>query len=57
MSQLDIARRAPEEHRVSLNCGARSVAYRYALEQGWITQAEHDEAREYYGSLWNYTGD
>lgn len=57
LSQLDIAKRAPEEMRMHLNECARYVAYRYALKEGWITQAEHDDAERWFGNLWTYTGD
>lgn len=57
LSQWDISRMAPEEMRMQLQNGARYMAYRYALEQGWITQAEHDQAEEFFGNLWTYTGD
>ena len=36
---------------------ARYEAFRYALNDGLITEEEYNEAREYFGKLWNYTGD
>lgn len=40
-----------------LTHSAAYVTFRYALERGWCTQAEHDDARAHYGNLWNYCGD
>jgi hypothetical protein len=38
--------------------GSPSTAYRLALENGHITQAQHDAARrEYPGTSWFYAGD
>lgn len=35
----------------------RYEAFGRALEDGLIDQETYDEARKYYGSLWNYVGD
>lgn len=54
-------RRTTEERagkdRMMLTHSAPYVTYRYALERGWCTQAEHDDARAHYGNLWDYCGD
>ena len=42
MDRFDIEQRAPEKDRMMLGASAPYVAYRYALNLGWITQAEHD---------------
>lgn len=57
MSRYEIEQRADEKDRMTLVHSAPYVAFRYALERGWITQAEHDEARQRYGRRWNYSGD
>ena len=36
---------------------SRAEAFGKALKDGLITDEEYNEAREFYGSLWNYTGD
>lgn len=36
---------------------SRSEAFGKAMDDGLITSDEYKEAREFYGSLWNYTGD
>lgn len=35
----------------------RYEAFGRALQDGLIDQETYNEAREYYGSLWNYVGD
>ena len=36
---------------------SRATIFNRALNEGKITKEVRDEARDYYGSLWNYTGD
>ena len=36
---------------------SRAEAFRKARKDRLITDEEYDEAREFYGNLWNYTGD
>ena len=36
---------------------SRSEAFCKALDDGLITNEEYNEARKFYGNLWNYTGD
>lgn len=36
---------------------SRAEAFGKALKDGLITDEEYHEAREFYGTLWNYTGD
>ena len=36
---------------------SRAEAFDKARDDGLITDEEYKEAREFYGSLWNYTGD
>lgn len=36
---------------------SRAEAFGHAREDGLITDKEYAEAREFYGNLWNYTGD
>ena len=36
---------------------SRATIFHRALREGKITDDVRDEAREYYGSLWNYVGD
>ena len=36
---------------------SRAEAFRKARNDGLITDEEYDEAQEFYGRLWNYTGD
>lgn len=36
---------------------SRAEAFGKAWNDGLITDDEYKEAREFYGSLWNYTGD
>ena len=31
--------------------------YQHGLNDGIITQNEYNEAKKFYGSLWNYVGD
>ncbi len=58
LSRTDIARRADSAaDRRMLQDSAPYVAFRYALERGWITQAEHEAARLRSGHMWNYCGD
>lgn len=58
LSPFDIERRADTpQDAMMIGASSASTAYRYALERGWITQAEYDQAREWHGRLWNYCGD
>lgn len=36
---------------------SRSDAFNHALQDGLIDKETYQEAREYYGKLWNYVGD
>lgn len=36
---------------------SRATIFGYALRDGTITDETYKEARQYYGRLWNYTGD
>ena len=36
---------------------ARYEAFGKALDDGLITKEDYDEARKYYGKLWDYVGD
>lgn len=36
---------------------SRAAIFGYALRDGKIDKDTYDNARKYYGSLWNYTGD
>lgn len=36
---------------------SRAEAFGNARRDGLITDEEYKEAREFYGNLWNYTGD
>ena len=36
---------------------SRAEAFGKAMNDGLITDEEYKEAREFYGNLWNYTGD
>ena len=36
---------------------SRAEAFDKARDDGLITDEEYKEAREFYGDLWNYTGD
>lgn len=36
---------------------ARYEAFRHAVKDGLITEEDYDNARQYFGKLWNYTGD
>lgn len=36
---------------------SRATLFNRALNEGRISVEDRDRAREYYGSLWNYTGD
>ena len=36
---------------------SRAEAFGKAMNDGLITDKEYKEAREFYGNLWNYTGD
>lgn len=38
-------------------CVSRQTIYQYGLNDGIITQNEYNEAKNFYGSLWNYVGD
>lgn len=57
MSRLDIEERADPKDRMMLAASAPYVAFRYALERGWITEDQHETARAKAGSRWNYCGD
>lgn len=58
LTSVDIERRADTPaDRMMLGCSAPYVAYRYAQERGWVTDAEVEQARGFYGNLWNYCGD
>lgn len=35
----------------------RYEVFRYLLQDGYITEEDEKEARDYFGSLWNYVGD
>lgn len=58
LSRFEIERRVEDgSQRMHLaHCAPRTV-YGYALEQGWISHAEFEQAREWNGNLWNYCGD
>ena len=36
---------------------SRAEAFGKAMDDGLITYEEYNEAREFYGNLWYYTGD
>ena len=36
---------------------SRSTIFSYVLDDGKISKETYREAKEYYGRLWNYTGD
>lgn len=36
---------------------SRAEAFHKAMDDGLITIEEYEEARKFYGNLWNYTGD
>ena len=36
---------------------SRAETFRKAMGDGLITDEEYKEARNFYGTLWNYTGD
>lgn len=36
---------------------SRATLFNRAMQEGKITERMRDEAREYYGKLWNYVGD
>lgn len=36
---------------------SRQTIYQHGLDDGIITQNEYNEAKNFYGSLWNYVGD
>lgn len=36
---------------------SRQEAFRHALDDGLIDEKTYQEARKYFGSLWNYVGD
>lgn len=36
---------------------SRATIFNRALGDGLITKKDRDEARDFYGSLWNYVGD
>lgn len=36
---------------------SRQTIYQHGLNDGIITQNEYNEAKNFYGSLWNYVGD
>ena len=36
---------------------SRCEAFKNALHDGYITEEQYKEARDYFGNLWNYTGD
>ena len=36
---------------------SRQTIYQHGLDGGIITQNEYNEAKNFYGSLWNYVGD
>nr|DAF70198.1 MAG TPA: Short C-terminal domain [Caudoviricetes sp.] len=38
-------------------CVSRQTIYQHGLDDGIITQNEYNEAKKFYGSLWNYVGD
>lgn len=57
MTESEIIQRADERHRAELSNGSRRVVFRYALDRGWITEQDFEQARRHYGRLWEYTGD
>lgn len=36
---------------------SRQAIYQCGLNDGIVTRNEYDEAKRFYGSLWNYVGD
>ena len=36
---------------------SRATIFGYAFRDGMIDEDTYDNARKYFGSLWNYTGD
>ena len=36
---------------------SREEAFRNALKDGLITEEDYNQARAYFGNLWNYVGD
>ena len=36
---------------------SREEAFRNALKDGLITEEDYNQARVYFGNLWNYVGD
>jgi hypothetical protein len=42
---------------IEANYGSKCSLYNDGLQDGIITTDEFDDARDYYGRLWHYTGD
>ena len=42
---------------IEANYGSRASLFGKGLENGVITREEYNQAKEYYGKLWNYVGD
>lgn len=59
MTGIDISKLCYELEDLYPDSGyvSRATIFNRALEDGRITEETRDEAREYYGMLWNYTGD
>lgn len=59
MSGIEINKLYNELERMYPDGGyvSRATIFRYALNDGKITEDVYNQAREYYGRLWNYTGD
>lgn len=59
MTNVNISKLYNELERLYPDGGyvSRATIFDSALKDGKITKEIRDEARKYYGSLWNYVGD
>jgi len=44
-------------HPIEAMYGSRSSLWNCALDDGSVSQELYDEAKKYYGKMWDYVGD
>lgn len=50
--EVKLERNYPED-----SWGSKATLFGRGLREGDITKEEYNEARDYYGHMWNYAGD
>ena len=52
-----LTRRLGDEYPIEDMYGSRASLYGRALKEDRITKEQYENAKKYYGNLWNYVGD